>query len=197
MDEKQEGERTRKGELTRQRILESALLLFGSRGYEETTMREIAAEVGSSPGLTYRYFRSKEELVLGLYQNLCAELEEYAHELAPGSLSERFYAMVARQLELMAPHRAALSALLGSPSILVQMQGCLARARWIFAVMAEKPIWRSFWVRKMHQKSPSARIWRPCSMACTWLWCSSGSSMRASKLGDHTSFSPLYKICSN
>lgn len=113
MDEKQEGERTRKGELTRQRILESALLLFGSRGYEETTMREIAAEVGSSPGLTYRYFRSKEELVLGLYQNLCAELEEYAHELAPGSLSERFHAMVARQLELMAPHRAALSALFG------------------------------------------------------------------------------------
>ncbi len=114
MNEKQEGERTRKGELTRQRILESALLLFGSRGYEETTMREIAAEVGSSPGLTYRYFRSKEELVLGLYQNLCAELEEYAHELAPGSLSERFHAMVARQLELMAPHRAALSALFGA-----------------------------------------------------------------------------------
>jgi AcrR family transcriptional regulator len=113
MNEKQEGERTRKGELTRQRILESALFLFGSRGYEETSMREIAAEVGSSPGLTYRYFRSKEELVLGLYQNLCVELEEYAHELAPGSLSERFHAMVARQLELMVPHRAALSALFG------------------------------------------------------------------------------------
>lgn len=113
MNEKQEGERTRKGELTRQRILESALLLFESKGYEETTMREIAAEVGSSPGLTYRYFRSKEELVLELYQNLCAELEAYAHELAPGSLAERFHAMVARQLELMAPHRAALSALFG------------------------------------------------------------------------------------
>ncbi|GHO63453.1 TetR family transcriptional regulator [Ktedonobacter sp. SOSP1-52] len=113
MNEKQEGERTRKGDLTRQRILESALLLFESKGYEETTMRDIAAAVGSSPGLTYRYFRSKEELVLELYHNLCAQLEAYAHELAPGSLPERFHAMVARQLELMAPHRAALSALFG------------------------------------------------------------------------------------
>jgi AcrR family transcriptional regulator len=114
MDEKQEGERTRKGELARQRILESALHLFGLRGYEQTTMREIAAEAGYSPGLTYRYFKSKEELVLELYRNLCAQLEAYAHELPAGSLPERFHAMVARQLELMAPHREALSALFGT-----------------------------------------------------------------------------------
>ena len=44
MTEELEGNLTRKGELARQRILESALRLFGSRGYEKTTMREIAAE---------------------------------------------------------------------------------------------------------------------------------------------------------
>jgi AcrR family transcriptional regulator len=114
MGQELDGKRTQKGELARQRILECALRLFGSRGYEETTMREIAAETGYSPGLTYRYFKSKEELVLSLYQNLCAELEEYAHQIPPGLLPERFHATIAKHLELMTPHRAALSALFGT-----------------------------------------------------------------------------------
>src|SRR5437588_18133 len=114
MTQELDGKRTQKGELARQRILECALYLFGSRGYEETTMREIAAEAGYSPGLTYRYFKSKEELVLRLYQNLCAELEDFAQELPPGSLPERFHATIAKNLQLMAPHRAALGALFGT-----------------------------------------------------------------------------------
>lgn len=114
MGEKHERGRTHKGDLARQRILESALLLFGSQGYEQTTMREIAAAAGYSPGLTYRYFESKEELVLGLYRNLCAQLEEYAHKLPAGSLPERFHAMAATHLELMTPYREALAALFGT-----------------------------------------------------------------------------------
>ncbi|HEY4035835.1 MAG TPA: TetR/AcrR family transcriptional regulator [Ktedonobacteraceae bacterium] len=108
-----DGKRTPKGELARQRIVESALHLFGSRGYEQTTMREIAAEAGYSPGLTYRYFTSKEELVLVLYQSLAEELDEYTHNLPPTSLPERFHMAIAKQLELMGPHREALGALFG------------------------------------------------------------------------------------
>jgi AcrR family transcriptional regulator len=114
MTEALKSKRTRKGEIARERILEYALRLFEQKGYEETTMREIALEVGSSPGLTYRYFRSKEELVLELYHNLCTQLDAYAHELPPVSLPERFHTMVAKQWELMAPHRAALAALFGA-----------------------------------------------------------------------------------
>jgi AcrR family transcriptional regulator len=114
MIEERDGKRTPKGELARQRILESALHLFGSRGYEETTMREIAAEAGYSPGLTYRYYASKEELVLVLYQNLAEELDEYTRELPPASLSARFHMAVDKQLALMLPHREALAALFGT-----------------------------------------------------------------------------------
>jgi AcrR family transcriptional regulator len=113
MDTEQEAKWTRKGELTRQHILTCALHLFGTKGYEETTMRDIAAEAGYSPGLAYRYFSSKEELVLGLYQNLCDELENFSRDLAPATLPERFRVTVTRQLELMTPHREALSALFG------------------------------------------------------------------------------------
>jgi len=96
MIEEPSGKWTPKGKLARQRIVESALHLFGSKGYEQTTMREIAAEAGSSPGLTYRYFASKEELVLVLYQNLAEELDEYARNLPPASLPERFHMAIAK-----------------------------------------------------------------------------------------------------
>jgi AcrR family transcriptional regulator len=111
MREGSDGKRTLKGEQTQRRILEVALRLFGSQGYEETTMREIAAEAGYSPGLTYRYFASKEELVLALYQNQCMELDEYTQHIPAHSLPERFHLCVSRQLEVMTPYRKALSAL--------------------------------------------------------------------------------------
>lgn len=114
MVKEQEGTRGRKGERARQSILESALRLFGSKGYETTTMRDIAAEAGYSPGLTYRYFTGKEELVMMLYQNLAEELDSYASSLPSASLADRFYTTVARFLELMEPHREALGALFGT-----------------------------------------------------------------------------------
>lgn len=114
MTEELDGKLTRKGERARQRILESALRLFVSKGYEETTMREIAAEAGYSPGLTYRYFASKEELVLVLYQNLDEDLDTYTRELPPVSLAERFHQTLSQQLTLLTPHRDVFSALFGT-----------------------------------------------------------------------------------
>lgn len=114
MTAEREDVRTRKGELARQRLLASALRLFGARGYDATTMREIAAEAGYSPGLTYRYFRGKDELVMLLYQQLEADLNGYARSLPPAPLAERFYATLSRLLDLMTPHRETLLALFGT-----------------------------------------------------------------------------------
>lgn len=36
--------------------------VFAEKGYEQSTMRDIAAAVGVVPGLCYRYFESKQEL---------------------------------------------------------------------------------------------------------------------------------------
>lgn len=105
---------THKGELARERLLECALRLFGSQGYEQTTMREIAAEVGYSPGLTYRYFASKEEMVLVLYQKLARELEEVTRDLPASTLAERFQMVVKRHFELMAPYRNVFNSLFGT-----------------------------------------------------------------------------------
>src|SRR5262245_55227081 len=75
------GEAGSKGEQTRSFILETALEMFGERGYEETTMRAIAEKAGVAPGATYYHFRSKEHLIQAYYERMheihaesCAEL---------------------------------------------------------------------------------------------------------------------------
>jgi AcrR family transcriptional regulator len=105
---------TQKAELTRQCILECALHLFATKGYEGTTMRDIATAAGCSLGLTYRYFTGKEDLVLVLYRSLAVELETYVNTLPPAPLADRFQLAVRKQLELMAPHRDTLAALFGT-----------------------------------------------------------------------------------
>src|SRR2546423_15582849 len=57
-----------KSEETRGRILTSAMDLFRSHGFEETTMREIAQEAGVALGSAYYYFESKEALVMAFYR---------------------------------------------------------------------------------------------------------------------------------
>jgi AcrR family transcriptional regulator len=59
-----------KSEQTRSLILETALELFTTRGYEETTMRAIAEKAGVALGNTYYYFRSKEHLIQAFYDRL-------------------------------------------------------------------------------------------------------------------------------
>ena len=54
--------RPTKGERTRARILDCAEVLFASRGFTGTSLREIAGEVGiREPGL-YNYFAGKQDL---------------------------------------------------------------------------------------------------------------------------------------
>ncbi|WP_416982660.1 TetR/AcrR family transcriptional regulator [Streptomyces sp. T028] len=46
-------------------ILDTALRLFAERGYEETTIAQIAKEAGISQRSLFRYFGTKEDLVCG------------------------------------------------------------------------------------------------------------------------------------
>jgi AcrR family transcriptional regulator len=46
----------------RQEIIETALELFSEKSYEDTTIQDIAEKMNVSPGLCYRYFKSKTEL---------------------------------------------------------------------------------------------------------------------------------------
>ena len=55
--------RDRKKAATRAAIVEAAVRLFADRGYEETTVDDVAAAADVSPATVFRYFGSKEDLV--------------------------------------------------------------------------------------------------------------------------------------
>lgn len=58
--------RERKKRQTREALIRAALELFDAKGYEQTTIREIADAVDVATRTFFRYFASKEELVVRL-----------------------------------------------------------------------------------------------------------------------------------
>lgn len=57
-----------KARRTRATIIDAALALFREKGFEETTMREVADRAGLAVGAAYYHFRTKDEILLALYE---------------------------------------------------------------------------------------------------------------------------------
>ena len=53
-----------------QKILDASLELFGTVGYQSTSMSQIAEKAGVSKGLIYNYFESKEDLLKSMIDRL-------------------------------------------------------------------------------------------------------------------------------
>jgi AcrR family transcriptional regulator len=64
----------RKRQLVRQEIAHAAWLLFAERGYEDTTVAEIARAAGVSRRSFFRYFSSKEDVVIGTTDALAEDV---------------------------------------------------------------------------------------------------------------------------
>lgn len=95
-----------KGERTRQHILETALAMFAERGYDKTTMRAIASEAGVSVGNAYYYFKSKEHLIQGFYEQATMQHAELAPAALEGreTLAERIEAALLAWLDIAGPY---------------------------------------------------------------------------------------------
>jgi len=70
------GLREMKKERTRTDIVRVAMDLFAQRGFDEVTVDQIAAVAEVSHRTFYRYFATKEELILGSLQQALADVSE-------------------------------------------------------------------------------------------------------------------------
>ena len=100
-------------EETRRQILDTALALFRERGFEETTIRDIAGRAGLSLGAAYYYFKSKEAIVGAYYdyvqqEHLLRAREAFARG---GSLQDRLRAALHTKIDIMQEDRRLLRAL--------------------------------------------------------------------------------------
>jgi len=103
---------TEQGLAARQRLYDTALRLIAERGFDQTTLRDVAAAADVSVGLLYRYFPSKQAVVLALYDQLSAEQETRATSVPRGKWRDRFLSTLESSLDVLRPHRTTLSALI-------------------------------------------------------------------------------------
>ncbi len=93
----------RKGERTAARILDAAEALFAERGYEGTTLRDVAARVGLRTPSLYNHFASKDSLYAAVLERGIGPVLEVLSE-SVDSGSEAFpdsSAIVERMMELL------------------------------------------------------------------------------------------------
>jgi AcrR family transcriptional regulator len=104
---------TQRAEDTRRKIYDAAMEMFREKGFDETTMRDIAAKAGVALGGAYYYFSSKDAIVLDFYR----EMQETSNQLVLEALShekkltQRIRCVLDQRLQLLEPNRKFCAAL--------------------------------------------------------------------------------------
>ncbi|AIQ33827.1 TetR family transcriptional regulator [Paenibacillus sp. FSL R5-0345] len=68
--------------MTRNKLKEVAMRLFGEKGYEGTALSEIAKEVGVKTPAIYAFFENKEDLFMTVFREAMLSYNTYIQELS-------------------------------------------------------------------------------------------------------------------
>ncbi|MEU6129221.1 TetR family transcriptional regulator [Saccharopolyspora sp. NPDC047091] len=103
--------RSRNAKETRAELLAAARARFAADGYERTTLRAVAADVGIDPALVIRYFGNKQELFAAAAEFTLdlPDLTGLAPEEIAGALLPRFFAVWEQDGTFLALLRAAMT----------------------------------------------------------------------------------------
>jgi len=104
---------TQRAEDTRRKIYEAAMAMFREKGFDETTMRDIAAKAGVALGGAYYYFSSKDAIVLAFYREMQEASMTVVNEAIADKkkLKDRIRGVIDQRLKLLDPNRKFCAAL--------------------------------------------------------------------------------------
>ncbi len=88
-DETPADRRRARAEKTRAQLLAAAATVFAEKGYEGSSVGDVAAEAGYTKGAVYAHFGSKEDLLAGIVTQM-TESDEELFAAGPVSVSEVF-----------------------------------------------------------------------------------------------------------
>jgi AcrR family transcriptional regulator len=123
----------------RARIVDAALALFQTKGFDATTTRQIAKKAKLAEGTIFNYFETKEDIALYFFE---LEVDQAIAtvrgnpRLRRAPLEERLFALIEAQLEFLAPYdkfigAAFVHALRPTSRIAFSMQALDLRNRYI------------------------------------------------------------------
>ncbi|HJP66766.1 MAG TPA: TetR family transcriptional regulator [Actinomycetota bacterium] len=94
---------TEKQEARRQRVIQAALEAAASGGYDAVQMRDVAAEAGVALGTLYRYFSSKDQLLVATLAQWARELQQEiaTHPLRGESPADRVVEVLRRAVKAL------------------------------------------------------------------------------------------------
>ncbi len=73
---------------TKEKILDTARILFNEQGIRSTTTRHIAASMSISPGNLHYHFRHTEDIVIALFEQLKKKYDKMMEEVQELSLTQ-------------------------------------------------------------------------------------------------------------
>lgn len=91
----------------RERILDAAVRVFAKKGFYATRVSEVAKAAGVADGTIYLYFRSKDEILVSLFEDCVERLLAFLHTELPASstASEKLQRIIELQLGLLEGER--------------------------------------------------------------------------------------------
>jgi AcrR family transcriptional regulator len=106
MTRKERGDGQTRDISARERVLQAATMLFTSKGYAATTVREIVADAGVTKPVLYYYFGSKEGIYLELLHGPFAEFEAIVGRQKDdkGDVKSRLLSLADRVFSLFLDH---------------------------------------------------------------------------------------------
>ncbi|WNJ19364.1 TetR/AcrR family transcriptional regulator [Pontibacter sp. G13] len=88
-------------------ILETALALFSTQGLQQTSMSQVSKESGVAVGTMYHHFKSKGELIEGIFLHInqaLGEAVEFTPEEQQLSVKERFSLILKKGYQFYVSH---------------------------------------------------------------------------------------------